>query len=66
MEREAFLMKSKHQCHSSQYRKCVYGALLWKQRRLLCESMFVPINKWTLTLKNNGKKSFSYGTKASM
>ena len=28
--------------------------------------MFVPNGKWTLSLKNDGKRSFSYETKASM
>ena len=66
MEREAFLLKPKHQLHLSQWREWVYGAQLWKERRLLCEFMFVLNGKWTLTLKNNGKRSFSYETKASM
>ena len=44
----------------------VYGAQSWKDRRLLCEYMFVPIDKWTLTLKNDGNGSFSYETEASM
>ena len=38
----------------------------WKERRLLCESVFVAIDKWTLILKSGGKKSVSYETKASM
>ena len=38
----------------------------WKERRLLCESMFILIDERTLILKNGGKKSFSYETKASM
>ena len=33
--------------------------------RLLCESMIIPIDKWTLVLKNGAKRSFSYATKAS-
>ena len=32
----------------------------------MCESMFIPIEKRTLILKNGGKKSFSYKTKASI
>ena len=31
--------------------------------RLFFESVFVPIDKWYLTLKNGGKKSFSYESK---
>ena len=38
----------------------------WKERRLLYESVFVPIDKWTLTIKNSGKRSSSYRTKESM
>ena len=66
MEREAFLMKSKHQCHLSQYRERVYGAQSWKEKRLLCESLFVLIDRWTLILKNCGNKSFLNETKESM
>ena len=64
MEGEAVLMKPKHQCHLSQYEEWDYGAQSWKQWRLLCESMFVPLDKWTITLKNDGKRSFSFETKA--
>ena len=39
---------------------------IMKKRRLLCESEFFPNNKLNLTLKNDGKRSFSYETKASM
>ena len=34
--------------------------------RLLCQYVFVLIDKWTLTQKNGGKKSFSYEIKALM
>ena len=66
MEREPFLMKPKHQCHSSQWGEWVYGPQSWKEWRLLDESMFALIDKWILTLKNGGKRSFYYETKASM
>ena len=66
MEKEAFLMEPKHQCHLSQWGEWVYVAQSWKEKRLLCESVFVPIDKWTLALKNDGKKTFPYETKASM
>ena len=39
-----------------------YGAQSRKEKRLLCESMFVPTDKKNLTIKNDGKKSFSYET----
>ena len=54
----AFLMKPKHQCHLSQFREWVYGAQSWKERRLLCESTFVPINKLNLTPKNIKREAF--------
>ena len=59
-------MKPKHQCHSSQWVEWVYGAQSWKEKRLLCEYVFVPFDKRTLNLKNSGKRSFSYETKALM
>ena len=64
--RKAFVMNPKHQCHLSQWVEWVFSAQSWKERRLLCEFIFVPIEKWTLTLKNGHKGSFSYETKASM
>ena len=63
--KKAFLIKLKHQYHLSHEENKFYYAQSWKERRLLCESV-VPTNKQTLTLKNEGKKSFSYKTKASM
>ena len=51
-------MKPKHQCHLSQWVEWVYHAQSWKEKRLLCESAFIPNDKWTLILKNGGKKSF--------
>ena len=66
MEKEAFLMKPKHQCCLSRHREWAYGARSWKEGRLLCQSVFVTIDKWTLPLKKDGKKTFSCETKASM
>ena len=57
-----FFMKPKHQCHLSQ----AYGTQTWKERRLLCEFVFVIIHTQTLILKNGWKKCISYETKASM
>ena len=62
---EVFLMKPKHRYHLSEWGECVYGAHLWKGRRLFHESMIIPIANWTLILKNGAKWSFSYETKAS-
>ena len=63
MERQAFLMKAKHQCHLSQQGEWVCLTQSWKERRLQYKFVFVPIDEWTLTLKNDGKISFSYETK---
>ena len=49
--REAFLIKPKHQYHLSQQEECIYGAQSWKERLLLYESMFIPIERWTSILK---------------
>ena len=35
----------------SQWGKWICGAQLLKERRLLCESIFIPIERWTLILK---------------
>ena len=64
--KKAFLMKPRHQCHLSQWGEWVFGSQSWKERRLLCESLFIQIDKWSLILKNGGKKSFSYETKLSI
>ena len=40
-------MKSTHQYHLSQRGECVYSALSQKDRRLLCESIFIPIKRRT-------------------
>ena len=66
VKREVFLMRPKHQCHLSQLGEWVYDSQSWKERRLLCESVFIQIDKRTLILKNYGKNSFSDETKASM
>ena len=57
-EREVFLMKPKHQYHLSQWGECVYGAQSWYERRLLCEFVFIPIEKWTLILKMAEREVF--------
>ena len=51
VEKHGFLMKPKHQNHLSQWGECVNGAQSWKERRLLYESMFIPIEKWNSILK---------------
>ena len=57
VDREAFFMKPKHQCYLSQWVEQVYGGQSWKEMRLLCDSVFVLIDWWTLILKYDDKKS---------
>ena len=56
--REVILMKPKHQYHLSEREECVYDAQSWKERRLLCESTFIPIERWTSILKMAIKEVF--------
>ena len=49
--REVFLLKPKHQYHLSQLGECVYDAQSWNETRLLCESMFIPLERYTSILK---------------
>ena len=51
-------MKPKHQYHLSQWGECVYGAQSLKERRLLMESVFIPIEKWTIILKMAKREVF--------
>ena len=62
-KKKVFLAKPQHQYHLSQWEKCVYGAQLWNERRLLHKSLFIPIDKRTLIPKNGRKWSSYYGTK---
>ena len=52
-----------HQYHLWR-KECLYGAQSGKKRRLFHESVFIPIDGWTLILKNGGKRSFSYKAEA--
>ena len=45
VEREAFLTKSKNQWHLSQWVEWAYGTQSCKERRLLCEFIFILIDK---------------------
>ena len=51
LARVAFLVKPKHQYHSSNRGECVYDAQSWKQGRLVFESMFIPIERQLEFLK---------------
>ena len=45
------LAKPRHQYLLSQRGECVYHAQSWKEKRLLCESMFITIEIWTWILQ---------------
>ena len=49
--KRSFLIKLKHQYHWSQQGECVYDGQSWKGRWLLCESMFITIERRTSILK---------------
>ena len=51
VEGDVFLMKPKHQNHLSQEGECVYNAQSRKEMRLLCESLFIPIERRTSILQ---------------
>ena len=66
VEREVFLMKPSHQYHLSQRGEWICGAKSLKEKRLLCEFVFIPTDRQTLIPKNGGKCGFSYETKGSI
>ena len=49
-EREVFLIKQRHQYHLSQRGEWTCGAQSLKENRLLRESKFIQIERWTLVL----------------
>ena len=51
VKRKVFLKKLRHQYHLSQREEWIYGAQSVKERRLLCESMLIQIEIWTLVLR---------------
>ena len=66
IEKKTFLMKPKHHYHLSQWGECVYNAQSRMKRRLLHVSMFVLIDRQTLTLGKRWKEKIFLWTKASM
>ena len=44
-------MKPKHQYLLSHWGECAYDAQSWKERGLLSESMFIPIERRTSNVK---------------
>ena len=65
-KKRSFSYETKASIFLSEQGECVYDASSWKERRLLLESMFIPIDRWNLILKTGMKQSFSYETKASI
>ena len=59
----SFSYESKHRNHLSQWGEYVYGAQSWKERRLLCESMFIPIERRTSILKMVEREVFPLNPK---
>ena len=51
VEKDVISLKPKLQYHLSQWGECVYVAYWLKENRLLCESVFLQIDEWTLILK---------------
>ena len=49
--KRSFSYETKHKYHLYQREECVYGAQSWKDTRLLCESIFIPIERETSILK---------------
>ena len=49
--KRSFSFETKASIHLSQLGKWICGAQSLKEKRLLCESMFIPIERWTLILK---------------
>ena len=57
-ERGDFLLKPKRQNHLSQQWGCVYSTQSRKERRLLCESMFIPFERRTSIPKRVKREVF--------
>ena len=47
----SFFYETEASIHLFQWGERVYGAQSLKERRLLCKSMFIPLERWTLILK---------------
>ena len=58
----SFSYKTKASIDLSQREEWICGTQSLKERRLLCEFVFILIGRQTLILKNGGKWSFSYET----
>ena len=58
VEKQVFLTNSNNENNLSQLRECECGTQTWKERGLLCESMFIPIERRTLILKMAEREAF--------
>ena len=58
VEKKVFPMKLMHQYHLSQWEECVYGAQSWEEKRLLYESLFILIGRWTSIIKMAKREVF--------
>ena len=56
--KRSFSYENKASNHLSQWVGCIYGAQSVKKWRLLCDSMFIPFEKWTLILKMAQREVF--------
>ena len=60
VERDVFHKKPKQQYHLSHQRECLYDTQSLKEWELLCESLFIPIERRTLIQKLVEKEVFFY------
>ena len=63
VEKKVFPMKPKHQYHLSQLGERVYDAQSRNEMRLLCESMFIPIERRISILKLVTREVFLFKPK---
>ena len=54
----SFSYKTKASIHLSQRGEWICGTQSLKERRLLCEFVFIPIERWNLTLKMGQREAF--------
>ena len=65
--KKSFLNEAKASMSFIPLKKMSWWCPIMKEKRgLLCESMFIPIDKETLILKTSRKRKFPHETKASM
>ena len=62
--KKSFSYETKVSIHLSQRGEWICGGQPLKEKRLLCKSMFLPIERWTLILKMVERKVFPLKPKA--